>query len=83
MDQLRLAPAEWAPPLWEVSPTAAAQTPWAASPLSAISGVGAFPESLNAVLDNIEQRGGIEAYLAQAGVSSEKIAILRSQVISR
>ena len=51
--------------------------------LSAISGVGAFPESLNAVLDNIEQRGGIEAYLAQAGVSSEKIAILRSQVIAR
>lgn len=43
------------------------------------SSVGAYPESLRAVLDVIEQRGGIEAQLARLGVPSERVATLREQ----
>jgi hypothetical protein len=39
--------------------------------------VGAYPESLSAVLDEIERRGGIEAYLRDAGVSGEELSVLR------
>ena len=41
--------------------------------------VGAYPNSLETVLDVIEQRGGIDAHLARAGVSKQQIATLREQ----
>jgi protein-tyrosine phosphatase len=47
--------------------------------LTAQSGLYVPPDSLNAVLQNIEQRGGIDAYLAEAGVSPLNIAVLRAQ----
>jgi protein-tyrosine phosphatase len=46
------------------------------------SSVGAYPDSLVAVLDEIERRGGIEAYFAAAGISEEQLAMLRTQAIS-
>jgi protein-tyrosine phosphatase len=44
--------------------------------------VGAFPISLTAVLDEIERRGGVEAYLASAGVTEAQIAALRARAIA-
>ena len=49
--------------------------------LSALAGVGAFPESLAAVLDEIETLGGIEAYLHSARVTDEQIDVLRTQAV--
>jgi protein-tyrosine phosphatase len=49
--------------------------------LLSISTVGAYPVSLEAVLDAIEQRGGIDAYLAAAGVSADQLARLRSRAV--
>jgi hypothetical protein len=46
------------------------------------SSVGAYPASLQAVLDEIAQRGGAEAVLIAAGISSEEIEALRSRAIS-
>jgi len=43
--------------------------------------VGAFPMSLRAALDEIASRGGIDAYLAAAGVSPEQLATLRSHAV--
>ncbi len=51
--------------------------------LSADGGVGAYPASLNAVLDEIDQLGGIEAYLANAGVPKVELAALRARAIAR
>lgn len=48
--------------------------------LSRDAGVGAYPDSLSAVLDEIETRGGIEPYLAGAGVSSEELSTLRARL---
>jgi protein-tyrosine phosphatase len=45
------------------------------------SSVGAYPLSLEAALDEIERRGGIEAYLAAAGVTEDQLAALRSQAV--
>lgn len=45
--------------------------------------VGAYPDSLAAVLDEIDRRGGIEVYLASAGISSNQLATLRARVIAR
>lgn len=42
--------------------------------------VGAYPESLSAVLDELERRGGIETYLLDAGVSAEDLAVLRGRL---
>lgn len=44
--------------------------------------VGAFPASLRAALDEIARRGGIDAYLAAAGVSPEQLATLRSHAVA-
>jgi protein-tyrosine phosphatase len=43
--------------------------------------VGAYPRSLEAVLAAIEEGGGIEAYLASAGVSGEQLATLRARAV--
>jgi protein-tyrosine phosphatase len=43
--------------------------------------VGAFPDSLVAVLDEVERRGGIEAYFAAAGISKDQLATLRARAI--
>jgi protein-tyrosine phosphatase len=45
--------------------------------------VGAYPESLLAVLDEIERQGGIETYLATAGVTAEQLATLRARGLGR
>jgi protein-tyrosine phosphatase len=42
--------------------------------------VGAYPDSLAAVLDEIEARGGAEAVLAALGITPEELAVLRSHV---
>ena len=44
--------------------------------------VGAFPNSLLATLDEIERRGGIEAYLTAAGISEAELATLRARAIA-
>jgi protein tyrosine phosphatase (PTP) superfamily phosphohydrolase (DUF442 family) len=43
--------------------------------------VGAYPASLEAVLDEIDRRG-IDTYLADAGVSPEKLAVLRARAVA-
>ena len=50
--------------------------------LSNAGGVGAFPDSLQAVLDEIGRRGGVEAYLASAGVSVDELTALRARLIA-
>jgi protein tyrosine phosphatase (PTP) superfamily phosphohydrolase (DUF442 family) len=44
--------------------------------------VNAFPNSLVAVLDDIERRGGIEAFLSAAGMSADQRATLRARAIA-
>jgi hypothetical protein len=44
--------------------------------------VGAFPESLAAVLDEIERRGGIDAALRGAGVTDADLAGLRARAVA-
>jgi hypothetical protein len=51
--------------------------------LSVAGGVGAYPASLQAVLDDIDQVGGVEAFLATAGVSTAALAALRASAIAR
>jgi protein-tyrosine phosphatase len=41
--------------------------------------VGAYPDSLAAVLEEVERRGGVDAYLAAAGIPAETIATLRAR----
>jgi protein-tyrosine phosphatase len=43
--------------------------------------VGAYPASLQAALDDIASRGGIEAYLAAAGVTDQQLATLRANAV--
>lgn len=43
--------------------------------------VGAYPDSLNAVLDEIEQRGGAAAVLREMGFGSDELGALRSRVV--
>lgn len=40
--------------------------------------VGAYPTSLDAVLDEVEQRGGAEAVLKSLGISNEELAVMRA-----
>lgn len=47
------------------------------------SSVGAYPDSLRAVLDEIEARGGPVQVLLEAGVTAEEIATLREQAIAK
>jgi hypothetical protein len=42
--------------------------------------VGAYPDSLAAVLDEIEARGGADAVLAGIGITPDELAVLRSHV---
>jgi hypothetical protein len=51
--------------------------------LESRSSVGAYPASLEAALDEITKRGGIDAYLAASGVSAAQLAVLRAQAIRR
>jgi protein-tyrosine phosphatase len=41
------------------------------------STVGAYPASLEATLDELERRGGVEGYYAELGVTAEELAFLR------
>jgi protein-tyrosine phosphatase len=40
--------------------------------------VGAYPAALEAVLDEVEARGGAEAFLMGMGITAEQIAVMRS-----
>jgi len=42
--------------------------------------VGAYPTALNAVLDEVEQRGGAEAVLKSLGITDEELAVMRAHV---
>jgi protein-tyrosine phosphatase len=44
--------------------------------------VGAYPNSLDAVLDDIEQRGGAEKVLRDVGISQSELAVLREKAIA-
>ncbi len=44
--------------------------------------VGAYPKSLDAVLDEIEQRGGAEAVLKDVGITAEELAVIRARMIA-
>ncbi len=48
--------------------------------LSDAAGVGAYPGSLSAVLDEIESVGGIETYLSSVGVSAKTMQAIRRQL---
>ncbi len=50
--------------------------------LSREAGVGAVPDSLSAVLDEIERLGGIESYLELAGVTTDEVARLNQLAVS-
>jgi hypothetical protein len=43
---------------------------------------GTYPDSLNAVRDEIQERGGGEAYLTAIGVAEVELASLRAHVIA-
>jgi protein tyrosine phosphatase (PTP) superfamily phosphohydrolase (DUF442 family) len=51
--------------------------------LTTAAGLTTAPASLEAVLDEIELRGGVEAYLDSAGVAAARLEVLRAQVIAR
>jgi protein-tyrosine phosphatase len=44
--------------------------------------VGAYPDSLNAVLDEVEQRGGAEAVLKSLGITDQELAVMRSNAVA-
>jgi hypothetical protein len=44
--------------------------------------VGAYPKSLSAVLDELAAKGGIEPHLSSAGLSPERLAVMRSRLIA-
>jgi protein-tyrosine phosphatase len=44
--------------------------------------VGAYPSSLDAVLDDIEGRGGADAVLRDVGISDSELAVLREKAIA-
>lgn len=44
--------------------------------------VGAYPESLDAVLDEIEQRGGVETVLRDLGITSAELAVMRARLVA-
>jgi protein-tyrosine phosphatase len=43
--------------------------------------VGAYPDSLTAVLDEIEQRGGADAVLSEIGIESDALEALRGRAV--
>ena len=44
--------------------------------------VGAYPTALNAVLDEVEQRGGAEAVLKSMGITDAELAVMRAHVLA-
>jgi protein-tyrosine phosphatase len=44
--------------------------------------VGAYPDSLVAVLDEIDARGGAEAFLVEIGLSQDEISALRERALA-
>ncbi|MEO6603603.1 MAG: tyrosine-protein phosphatase [Polyangiaceae bacterium] len=44
--------------------------------------VGAYPNSLEAVLNDIEQRGGAEAVLRDAGITDAELSVLRKSAVA-
>jgi len=50
--------------------------------LTESAGLATYPDSLAAVLDAIAQQGGIEAYLASAGITAETAAGIRARLIA-
>jgi protein-tyrosine phosphatase len=44
--------------------------------------VGASPDSLDAVLDEVEQRGGVESVLRDAGITDSELAVMRAASIA-
>jgi len=42
--------------------------------------VGAYPDSLNAVLDEIESRGGAEKFLLELGITDAELAVMKSKI---
>jgi protein-tyrosine phosphatase len=44
--------------------------------------VGAYPDSLNAVLDEVEQRGGADAVLREAGITDDELRVLRERGVA-
>jgi protein-tyrosine phosphatase len=44
--------------------------------------VGAYPVSLNAVLDEVEQRGGVEAVLKGLGITDQELAVMRGSALA-
>ena len=49
--------------------------------LLSLATVGAYPQSLEGMLDELELGGGVEAYLESAGVPAEAVETLRSRAI--
>lgn len=49
--------------------------------LVSLDTVGAYPMSLMAALDEIQRRGGVEAYLRAAGVTDRQLSVLRERAI--
>ena len=47
--------------------------------LSAQAGVAVKQACIEAVVDEVSKRGGIEAYLKSAGVTAAQLGVLRSQ----
>jgi hypothetical protein len=43
--------------------------------------VGAYPQSLDAVLDEIEMRGGSAAFLKSIGVGARELDVLREHML--
>ena len=44
--------------------------------------VGAYPDSLAAVLDHVDDMGGIEAALRAKGISDDELAALRARAVA-
>lgn len=44
--------------------------------------VGAYPDALDAVLDEVESRGGVERVLQDAGITEAELATLRERAVS-
>jgi hypothetical protein len=44
--------------------------------------VGAFPDSLAAVLDEVEQRGGAEAVLSELGITTAELEVMRAHAVA-
>jgi protein-tyrosine phosphatase len=51
--------------------------------LTAVAGYSCYPDSLIAVLDEIERIGGIDAYFEKVGVPQEEVATLRRLLITK